>query len=134
MTGILDLNNNNLVSASKILIGTGTPATNSFVICGNSNSNGTDNSIVVGDSTTVNIRRANGASTCDLGSSGGPFQSIHLTGDVRGLTNNRSVDDIVSNAGTSILGNIPTFSSNTGKVIADSTVALRLIFLWLGAV
>ena len=73
MTGILDLNSNNLVSASKIFIGTGTPATNSFVICGNSNSNATNNSIIVEDSTTVNIRRANGASISDFGSSGAPF-------------------------------------------------------------
>ena len=109
MTSNLDLNTNNLVSASKILIGFGTPATNSFVICGKNNTNGTDNSIVVGDSTKVNIRRASGASTCNLVSSSTPFQSIYLTRDVTGLTNNRSVDDIDSNAGTSILGNIPTF-------------------------
>lgn len=70
----------------------------------------------------MNVRTL--APFCDLGTTGAPFQTIHLSGNVRGIVNNRACDDIVSNTGTSTAGNLSVFSSSSGKVIEDSGTAL----------
>ncbi|HRP37191.1 MAG TPA: hypothetical protein PLS50_05260, partial [Candidatus Dojkabacteria bacterium] len=102
------------------LVGPGTPATNSYNICSDNNLNGTNNSIIIGDNNLVNIRPK--AAFCNLGSSGAPFQSAYLTGDVHGLTYTRSADNIISCSTSQATDNLVSFSSSQ-KVIKDSGIS-----------
>ena len=77
------------------------------------------NTLMLGNGSYVNIR-AN--STCDLGTTAIPFQSLYLNGSIAGATNSRTADNIVSNAGTATAGRVATFSSN--KVIQDGGTLL----------
>jgi len=47
---------------------------------------------------------------------------INGAGDLSGETYSRDVDNIVSNSGGSVSGNLPMFSGTTGKVITDSAI------------
>jgi hypothetical protein len=81
---------------------------------------------LIGDSGINNIRP--NSSTCDLGTSGQPFQSLYASGSVVGPTTSRTVDSIVSSAGASTSGNLASFSDTTGLVIQDSgVVAANLV-------
>ncbi|HRP36812.1 MAG TPA: hypothetical protein PLS50_03305 [Candidatus Dojkabacteria bacterium] len=102
------------------LVGPGTPATNSFNICSDNNLNGTNNSIVIGDNNLANIRPK--AAFCDIGSAGAPFQTIHLSGNVRGVTYNRAADDIISCSTSQTTDNLCSFSS-LQKVIKDTGIS-----------
>ena len=102
------------------LIGPSTPATNSFNICSDNNLNGTNNSIIIGDNNLANIRPK--AAFCNLGSAGAPFQTVYLTGDVHGLTYNRSADNIVSCSTSQTADNLVSFDS-LQKVIKDTGIS-----------
>lgn len=80
--------------------------------------NVTANSLLLDAS--VNIRSS--STTCNLGTSSNPFQTLYLNANVAGPTNSRTADNIVSNAGASTSGNLASFSGTTGKVITDSTI------------
>ena len=92
-------------------------ATNAIAL-GNSASNSVAGSLLVNSS--INIR--SGYTTCDLGTTTLPFQSLYLNSNVSGPTNSRSVDNIVSNTGTAIFGRVATFSSD--KVVQDGGTLL----------
>lgn len=102
------------------LIGPGAPATNSYNVCSDNNLNGTNNSIVVGDNSLVNIRPK--AAFCDLGSTGAPFQTIHLSGNVHGVTYNRAADDIISCSTSQTTDNLVSFAGSQ-KVIKDTGIS-----------
>ncbi len=80
------------------------------------------------------------------GGVGGPFLpldgSAAMTGDIAMATNDllnigsisgatisRTADNIVSNSGASTTGNLPIFSSATGKVVTDSTVPVSSVVI-----
>lgn len=107
-------------STGNILIGPGSPAANSLVINTPTNANGTANSIIIGNTNLVNLRP--NSAFCDIGTSGAPFQSINLTGSVRGLTYSRATDDIVSISTSQTTDNLCSFSASQ-KVIKDSGVS-----------
>lgn len=50
--------------------------------------------------------------------------SFPLTGQITGPTNTRAADNIVSNPGASIFGNLAGFSNASGKIISDTGIAL----------
>ena len=102
------------------LVGPGDPATNSYIICSDNNVNGTNNSIIIGDNSLVNIRPK--AAFCDIGTAGAPFQTIHLSGNVRGLTCNRAADDIISCSTPQTTDNLVSFSGSQ-KVIKDTGIS-----------
>jgi hypothetical protein len=93
----------------------------SVVIGGNGALNATDHTVMFGDASLVNVRSA--STVCDLGSAALPFQTLYLNANVAGPTNSRTADNIMSNAGASTSGNLPSFSGTSGKVLTDSTVA-----------
>ena len=85
--------------------------------------------------TGPNWRTSNGAlqsdllpatnNTLDLGSPAKRFKSAYFAANLSGPTYSRAVDDIVSNTGgAAAAGNIPVYSSTTGKVISDSKISL----------
>ena len=88
-------------------------------IIGVGRNNAQANTLMLGNGSYTNIR-AN--STCDLGTTAIPFQSLYLNGSIAGATNSRTADNIVSNAGTATSGRVATFSSN--KVIQDGGTLL----------
>ena len=104
-----------------IIIGrdNGSSGGNNADIIGVARTNNQANSLVLGNGSYVNIRANN---TCDLGTAAVPFQSVYLNGSIAGAANSRTADNIVSNAGAGTSGNLPSFSSVTGKVIGDSCV------------
>ena len=106
---------------SSLLVGTGNRGTANYAsVVGHNQINGTANSLIIGDASYANIRTASGI--CDLGTVAQPFQTIYLNGSIAGTTNTRTVDNIVSNTGASVSGNIASLSGTTGKVITDSGV------------
>jgi hypothetical protein len=94
-------------------------------VIGDSLTNSTANSLLIGASASI---RAS-ATTCDLGTSTETFQTLYLNGSVAGPTNSRTADNIVSNAGASVSGNIASLSGVTGKLITDSGVAAASVVL-----
>jgi hypothetical protein len=82
--------------------------------------NTTAHSTIFGDDSHVNLRPA--STTCDLGTTALPFKDVILNGSVRGSTNSRTADNIMSNSGGSSNGNLVSFSGTTGKVATDSGV------------
>ena len=62
--------------------------------------------------------RAN--STCDLGTSAIPYQTLYSNASIAGTINSRLTNDIVSNTSTGVTGNLPSFVS--AKVIGDSGI------------
>ena len=105
---------------NSVVVGQGnTSSGTSGDIFGVNRTNSTASSLLLGNGSYVNIR-AN--STCDLGTAAVPFQTAYLGGSVAGPTYTRTADNIVSNAGASVSGNLASLSGTTGKVIADSGV------------
>ena len=86
-------------------------------IFGVNRTNSTANSLLLGNGSYTNIR-AN--STCDLGTSAIPFQTLFSNTSIAGTTNSRLTNDIVSNTSTGVTGNLPSFVS--AKVIGDSGI------------
>lgn len=80
--------------------------------------NSTANSLLVDCS--ANIR--SNSTTCNLGTTANPFQTLYLNTNIAGPTYSRSADNIVSNSGASTNGNLTSFSGTTGKVVTDSGV------------
>ncbi len=91
-------------------------------IFGVNRTNSQANSLLLGNGSYVNIR-AN--STCDLGTSAIPFQSMYSNASLIGTTNSRLVNDIVSNTSTGVAGNLPSFVSS--KVIGDTGITAASI-------
>jgi hypothetical protein len=110
----------------NLLIGVGFPATNSFCICTANDLNGTNNSIVIGDSSCVNIRP--NSSTMDLGTSGAPFQNCTLSGNLDGETYSRDVDNILSCSTSQTTGDLLSWSS-AEKVVVDSGVVASQVVI-----
>lgn len=94
--------------------------TTSADILGINLTNSQTNSLLIGNTSYTNIRPA--STTCDLGTSLLPFQNIYSNASLIGPTNSRTVDNIVSNSGTSTNGNLCSFSGTTGKIITDSSI------------
>ncbi len=111
-------------SAGSVILGGNSTSTGAEAhVIGSSAANTTPGSCLI--YSTVNIRATN---TCDLGTVATPFQSIFLNANISGATNSRSADNIVSNAGASTSGNLPSLTGTTGKVITDSgIVALNVV-------
>jgi len=68
------------------------------------------------------IAPANGGLVVSGGALEMKGNDINEAGDLSGETYSRDVDDIVSNTGGSVSGNLPMFSGTTGKVITDSAI------------
>ena len=86
-------------------------------IFGVNRTNSTANSLLLGNGSYTNIR-AN--STCDLGTSAIPYQTLYSNASIAGTINSRLTNDIVSNTSTGVTGNLPSFVS--AKVIGDSGI------------
>ena len=78
------------------------------------------NSLLLGNGSDANIR-ANGG-VCDLGTSLVPFKDIYSNSSLIGTTNSRLINNIVSNTGTSVNGDLCSFSGTSGKVITTSSI------------
>ena len=72
--------------------------------------------------TADNLRLLKSGGTMTGSIAMGAFDLTNV-GNISGGTNSRTADNIVSNAGTSVSGNIASLSGTTGKVITDSGVA-----------
>ncbi|MES2577060.1 MAG: hypothetical protein V4589_05580 [Bacteroidota bacterium] len=107
-----------------IAIGFTVDATNKEAIAiGSGLNNSTASSLLIGGTAPMVNWRPLTDNTCDLGvASTNTFKDIHAKGSLAGGTNSRTVDNIVSNAGSGTAGNVCTFASN--KVIQDGAVAL----------
>lgn len=113
-------NSNNSTGSNAILIGNGNTASTTQGHCfGTALTNATAHSILMDAS--ANFRSA--ATTCDLGTSSLPFQTLYLNTNITGPTYTRSADNIISCATTGTSGDIATFTG-TAKVIQDSEVLL----------
>jgi hypothetical protein len=109
-------------NSNSFAFGSNTSATAAFSLAfGSGLTNSTANSTLIGESSHVNIRAA--STTCDLGTVALPFQTLYLNSSISGPTNTRTADNIVSNTGASVSGNIASLSGTTGKIITDSGVA-----------
>ena len=116
--------NSNITGNNSFSVGsTNTIGAGSTFVYGNNATNSTANSVLLGDTSVVNIR-ANGASTCDLGTTAARFKDLNKSGSIIGPTYARTADNVVSNAGAGVAGNVPIFSGTTGKVLADSGASL----------
>lgn len=60
------------------------------------------------------------------------LMSFPLGGQISGPTNTRTADNIVSNTGAAVLGNLAVFSSSSGKTIAESGVTAANVVSNLG--
>jgi hypothetical protein len=100
-----------------VVVGANSSATAAAAHCfGNSLTNSTAGSLLIAASADI---RAN-TTTCDLGTTALPFQTLHLNGSVSGATNTRTADNIVSCVGASTDLNVALMSGTTGKVIIDA--------------
>lgn len=114
--------NTNGTGQRNILIGRNNTVPNGVndgMVMGFNGTNNTSSSLLVG--VAANIRT--GSTTCDLGTTGNPFQTLYLNANVHGPTNSRAVDDILSCATNGVSGDIATFTG-TAKVVQDSGTAL----------
>lgn len=93
------------------------------IAIGSGVSNSIASSMLIGGTAPMINWRTSTNGTCDLGAASSRFKDAYLT-SVVGLTTTKVVDDVVTNSGTSISGNIATFSGTTGKVITDSTIGV----------
>ena len=71
--------------------------------------------------TAVNLRLLKSGDTM-TGALAMATNNITSVGILSGATNSRTADNIVSNTGVSVSGNLASLSGITGKVIADSGV------------
>lgn len=110
----------------------GATATNAIAI-GNGPVNTTANSCLIGPSAIVNIR-PNNNNTCDLGTTANRFKDLNIAGSIAGVTNTRTADNIVSNAGASVNTRMASFSGTSGKVIQDSGIITADVFLRTGTI
>ncbi len=121
---------NNAIQASNgICIGTSSTSSAAFAhTFGSGITNFTANSLLIGNVSGggvdfVNIRPATN-NTCDLGAATtNVFKDVYANGSLIGATNSRTIDNIVSNSGSSTSGNLASLSGTTGKIITDSTIA-----------
>lgn len=106
-------------AANAICIGGGSSSTAATAHClGYGITNNTANSLLIDSS--ANIR--SNSTTCDLGTTAKPFQTLFLNGSITGPTYTRTADNIVSNSGASTSGNLTSFSGITGKLVTDSGI------------
>jgi len=82
--------------------------------------NSTANSLLIGNTSYVNIRAAN--TTTDLGTSLVPFQNIYSNASLIGTTNSRTVDSVVSGPGSATSGHLVSFNGTSGVVVQDSGI------------
>lgn len=113
-------------SNDAIAIGTGASAgfTNSIAL-GTGVAASTNNQCIIGNTSFSEIRTD--SATCNLGNSSFPFQDVYSSGQIRGSTNSRLTNNIVSNAGAGATGSIATFTDASGKVIQNSGVDINTI-------
>jgi hypothetical protein len=125
---------NTATNNESIIIGNSNTTTgnNSYVI-GHGATNSTTDSLLIGKASILNIR-ANNTGLCDLGTTTNQFKDLYQSGSLIGPTNSRTVDNIVSNAGASVSGNVATFSGVSGKIINDSSISSSDVFLRTGTV
>ena len=110
------------VASNNSAIALGSSATSNAyraISIGNSITNSTANSVLFGVQSNI---RAN-TTTCDLGTTANPFQTLYLNTDIAGPTYSRSADNILSCATNGTVGNLATFTGSA-KVIQDSGTAL----------
>jgi len=106
-------------AANAICIGGGSSSMAATAHClGYGITNSTANSLLIDSS--ANIR--SNSTTCDLGTTAKPFQTLFLNGSITGPTYTRTADNIVSNSGASTSGNLTSFSGITGKLVTDSGI------------
>ena len=89
-------------------------------IFGVAQTNSQANSLILGNGSYTNIR-ATGA-VCDLGTSLIPFKDVYSNSPLIETTNSRLINNIVSNIGTSVNGDLCSFSDTSGKVITTSSI------------
>ncbi len=113
----------NTVGGSSVTVGAGNACTatraHSF---GLSVSNSTANSVLLDARTNV---RCDVDNLTDLGTSSQYWKDGYFKGSLRGGTNSRTCDNIVSNAGTGVLNNVCAFTSD--KVIKDGGISISSI-------
>ncbi len=107
-TGVLSLGTANSTAANKAhMIGTGL-------------TNLTANTLLIDADTNI---RPNSNGTTNLGAvTTNAFNNIYANGSLVGATNTRTVDNVVSNAGSSTSSNLASFSGTSGKVITDASI------------
>lgn len=121
--GVVSLGANTGVSADIGSVCIGTSA-NSVGVGGVAIGNCTQpiaNGVMIGNSSCTQWL-PNNNNTCNLGSSTNSFANLNLGGSVVGPTYTRTADNIVSNSGSSISGDLCSFSGITGKVVTDSNI------------
>ena len=88
-------------------------------VFGVNRNNTTPNSLILGNNAYVNMRANTG---CDIGTTAVPFKDYFSSGSITGSVNTRLTNDIVSNTGTSVSGDLCAFSGTSGKVITSSSI------------
>ncbi len=112
-------------------------ANDSVVVGCNANSNNVSSNIIGCNLTnttsgslliaaSANIRCDTNGS-CDLGTSSFKFKDIYAVGNLISTGTTRSIDNLVTNAGTSTTNNISVFADGTGKIISTGTAAIGTI-------
>ena len=119
-SGGVTVGQGNTVGGSSVTIGVGNTCT---AVRGHSLglnvSNAIANSFLIDARTNV---RCDVDNLTDLGTSTKYWKDGYFKGSLIGGTNSRTVDNIVSNSGTNVSGDIPSFSGITGKIIQDSGI------------
>ncbi len=111
-------------AAQAIAIGVLSVASQSDAIAiGSFCDNNIADSCKIGSTSITNIR-ANSL-VCDLGTVTEPFQNAYLSGSLIGSVKTSATNDLVTNASTSVSGNVPSFSGTSGKIITDSLMPVR---------
>ncbi len=118
----LEVNTGAVISGDNALVADGGSA-GSFVVCGPPHVP-PSNTISIGSDETLAITGGQSA-TPSLGTFERPFMDIHLLGNINGADFSIPADEIVSNSGAGVAGNLPTFTS--AKVIGDSGTALSSV-------
>jgi len=109
-------------STYAVVVGSSSSANaGTYAVCLGSWSNSTANTahclgtgLTNATANSVNIRSS--STTCDLGTSSKPFQTLYLNANVAGPTNSRTADNIISNSGASSSGTLASFSGTGGPL------------------
>ncbi len=134
MSGTLAMGTNNITNVGSISGAVKSSAVDDLVT--GTSVAVTDGDIVVFNLTTGRVVKTSGIAVTTIAgkvSKSGDTMSgalamggndITNVGNLSGSTNSRNADNIVSNAGISVSGNVATFSGTSGKVITDSGSSL----------